>query len=92
LFVLDKTTTGDAIIAALQVLTAVVQSGKRLHELRQGMTKFPQQLINVKVAQKSDPMQHADVASAVAQAEKELGREVVSYCAHQALSLDSSDG
>ena len=37
------------------------------------MTKFPQQLINVKIAQKSDPMQHADVASAVAQAEKELG-------------------
>ena len=70
---LDKTTTGDAIIAALQVLTAVVQSGQTLHELRQGMTKFPQQLINVKIAQKSDPMQHADVASAVALAEKELG-------------------
>ena len=70
---LDKTTTGDAIIASLQVLTAVVQSGQSLHELRQGMTKFPQQLINVKIAQKSDPMQHADVASAVALAEKELG-------------------
>ena len=37
------------------------------------MTKFPQQLINVKIAQKSDPMQNADVASGVAQAEKELG-------------------
>jgi phosphoglucosamine mutase len=70
---LDKTTTGDAIIAALQVLTAVVQSGHSLHELRQGMTKFPQQLINVKIAQKSDPMLHEDIAAAVAQAERELG-------------------
>ncbi len=70
---LDKTTTGDAIIAALQVLTAVVQSGQSLHELRQGMTKFPQQLINVKIAQKSDPMQNAEIAAAVKQAEQELG-------------------
>lgn len=70
---LDKTTTGDAIIAALQVLTAVVLSGQSLHELRQGMTKFPQQLINVRIAQKSDPMQNADIASAVSQAEQELG-------------------
>ena len=65
---LDKTTTGDAIIAALQVLTAVVQSGQSLHELRQGMTKFPQQLINVKIAQKSDPMLNEEIAAAVAQA------------------------
>ena len=70
---LDKTTTGDAIIAALQVLTAVVQSGQSLHELRQGMTKFPQQLINVKIAQKSDPMLKEEIAAAVAQAERELG-------------------
>ncbi|MBP8020117.1 MAG: hypothetical protein RJA86_298 [Pseudomonadota bacterium] len=70
---LDKTTTGDAIIAALQVLTAVVQSGQSLHELRQGMTKFPQQLINVKIAQKSDPMLNEEIAAAVAQAERELG-------------------
>ena len=70
---LDKTTTGDAIIAALQVLTAVVQSGQSLHEFRQGMTKFPQQLINVKIAQKSDPMLNEEIAAAVAQAERELG-------------------
>ncbi len=70
---LDKTTTGDAIIAALQVLTAVVQSGQSLHELRQGMTKCPQQLINVKIAQKTDPMQNASIAAAVSQAEQELG-------------------
>jgi len=70
---LDKTTTGDAIIAALQVLTAIVQSGQTLHELRQGMVKFPQQLINVKIAQKSDPMQDEGIAAAVKQAEQLLG-------------------
>jgi len=70
---LDKTTTGDAIIAALQVLAAVVQSEQSLNELRQGMTKFPQQLINVKVAQKVDPMSNDIVVAAVKEAEKLLG-------------------
>lgn len=70
---LDKTTTGDAIIAALQVLAAVVQSEQTLNELRQGMTKFPQQLINVKVAQKVDPMSNEIVVAAVKEAEKLLG-------------------
>lgn len=70
---LDKTTTGDAIIAALQVLAAVVQSEQSLNELRQGMTKFPQQLINVKVVQKVDPMSNEIVIAAVKEAEKLLG-------------------
>ncbi|MCB1658690.1 MAG: phosphoglucosamine mutase, partial [Pseudomonadales bacterium] len=70
---LDKTSTGDAIIAALQVLAAVVQSQQSLQELRQGMAKFPQQLINVKIAQKSDPMQHEVVVAAVKEAEAVLG-------------------
>jgi phosphoglucosamine mutase len=70
---LDKTTTGDAIIAALQVLAAVVQSEQSLHDLRQGMTKFPQQLINVKIAQKSDPMSNEVVVAAVKEAEAVLG-------------------
>jgi phosphoglucosamine mutase len=55
------------------VLTAVVRSGRSLQELRQGMIKFPQQLINVKIGQKSDPMQNALVKDAVAQVEAELG-------------------
>jgi phosphoglucosamine mutase len=44
---LDLTTTGDAIVAALQVLTAIVQSGRPLHELKQGMSKLPQVMVNV---------------------------------------------
>ena len=43
----DVTTTGDGIIAALQVLRALVASGKTLRELRSGMKKLPQVLINV---------------------------------------------
>ncbi len=70
---LDKTTTGDAIIASLQVLTAIVRSGLSLHELRQGMSKYPQQLINVRIGQKTDPMLNPLVADAVAQSESELG-------------------
>ena len=46
---LDLTTTGDAIVAALQVLVAVVERGKPLSDLVTGMTKLPQVMINVKV-------------------------------------------
>jgi len=45
---LDLATTGDAIVAALQVLLPMVETGRPLHELRQGMTKLPQVMINVR--------------------------------------------
>lgn len=44
---LDRTTTGDAIISALQVLHGLIESGRTLHEAKQGMSKYPQTLINV---------------------------------------------
>ena len=44
---LNKTTTGDGIVAALQVVSAMLGSGKTLHELKAQMTKLPQILINV---------------------------------------------
>lgn len=69
---LDKTTTGDAIIAALQVLAAMVQTGEPLHALRRGMQKFPQSLVNVRVAERRDPMADARVAAAVADAEARM--------------------
>ena len=50
----DITTTGDGIVSALQVLTAVVLTGKPLRELRGAMQKFPQTMINVRLGQ--DPM------------------------------------
>jgi phosphoglucosamine mutase len=53
---LDLTTTGDGIVAALQALVPMVEQALPLHELRQGMTKLPQTMINVRVA---DPVGQA---------------------------------
>jgi phosphoglucosamine mutase len=50
LLALDRTSTGDGIVSALQVLELLVRSGKSLRELRQGMEKFPQTMINVPVS------------------------------------------
>jgi len=46
---LDRTTTGDGIVAALQVLAAMVTSGRPLHELKSAMVKYPQTLLNVRL-------------------------------------------
>ena len=51
---LDKTTTGDGIIAALQVMAEMQHSGKNLHELKSGMAKYPQVLLNVRTKAKID--------------------------------------
>ncbi len=69
---LDKTTTGDGIIAALQVLHVMVSSGRSLLELREGMEKFPQRLVNVEVAKGVDLTSSAHVMDAVREAENEL--------------------
>ena len=52
---LDKSTTGDAIIAALQVLTVMVEQAKALHELVADFELFPQVLINVRLQQMIEP-------------------------------------
>lgn len=66
---LDRTTTGDGIVSALQVLTTMAQTGKSLHELKSGMTKYPQHMINVPVARKVDLDGAVPVQQAVAAAE-----------------------
>ncbi|MDW2406275.1 phosphoglucosamine mutase, partial [Vibrio sp. 1262-1] len=53
---LDKVTTGDAIVAALQVLASVVGSDMSLHDLSQGMTLYPQVLENVRFAGENNPL------------------------------------
>lgn len=72
---LDKTTTGDGIVSALQVLAEVYTSGQPLRELTTGMTKYPQKLVNVKLGEKTadDVMQAESVKTAVRQAELEMG-------------------
>ena len=69
----DCTTTGDGIVSALQVLLAVRRSGKTLAEIRQGMSKLPQTMINVRVDQRFDPFSREDIVAAVRKAESELG-------------------
>jgi phosphoglucosamine mutase len=62
---LKHTSTGDGIIAALNVLTAVCSSDRTLHELRQGMKKLPQILVNVRFTGSNDPLAAQNVAAAV---------------------------
>lgn len=69
---LDHATTGDGIVAALQVLQGMMHQGCDLQTLRSGMRKFPQVLVNVRFTASQDPTQDADVLAEVAAAEAEL--------------------
>jgi phosphoglucosamine mutase len=69
---LDKTTTGDALVSALQVLGEMKLTGSSLAELAAGMHKFPQVLLNVKVAKRFDPKAVPSVQDAVKSIEKRL--------------------
>ena len=69
---LDKHTTGDGIVSALQVLHAVRESGKTLHELTADLVMYPQVLVNVAVPKGFDWKKHAGIKSAQADAERAL--------------------
>jgi phosphoglucosamine mutase len=69
---LDRTTTGDGIISALQVLAVMAQSGKTLHELKKGMAKYPQHMINVPVVDGIELIGTIAVQEAVRSAEARL--------------------
>lgn len=73
LLCLDRTTTGDALISALQVLAIMKETGRSLAELAAPMAKYPQVLENVRVARKIDPNSSSVVRDAVVAAERELG-------------------
>jgi phosphoglucosamine mutase len=66
---LDKTTTGDGLVSALQVLAVMKSTKAGLAELCAAMPKYPQVLLNVKVARRFDPTESPEVA-AVADAVK----------------------
>jgi phosphoglucosamine mutase len=72
LICLDKHTTGDGIVAALQVLSAMKQNQKTLAQLLEKVTLFPQTLINVKYKQGYDWKTDAKMQEAITQAEKNL--------------------
>ena len=66
----DKATTGDGIVSALQVLIAMWNEEKSLHELKLSMNKLPQVLKNVRIKEKMNPMSNAQIAAAVEAQEK----------------------
>ncbi|MBE9526560.1 MAG: phosphoglucosamine mutase [Proteobacteria bacterium] len=72
---LDRTTTGDGTVSALQVLSALIGSGKSLHELKNGMKKYPQKMINVRIKEKIDPYSSQIVSDAVQETEQRLAEE-----------------
>ena len=73
LICLDATSTGDGIVSALQVLSAMQVFGMSLHDIKHGMVKFPQTMINVRIASKDGLDDNMAIKAAVARAEIELG-------------------
>jgi phosphoglucosamine mutase len=73
LLCLDRTTTGDGLVSALQVLAAMRRSGKPLAGLAAGMPHYPQVMVNVRVAERTDPSTSDAIQAAVRRAEQQLG-------------------
>lgn len=72
---LDKTTTGDGIISALQVLAEIHKTGKSLHQLKSEMQKYPQVLLNIKVVEKVNLDECEAVQKSIKVAKKAMGSE-----------------
>ena len=73
LLCLDRTTTGDGLVSALQVLAAMKRSGRPLAELTAGMARLPQVMVNVRVAERIDPTASPVIRDAVRKVEAALG-------------------
>ena len=68
----DVTTTGDGVVAALKVLFALVDGDAPLHDLKTGMSKFPQVMINVTLKDKSRLDNNPEIDQAISNAEQKL--------------------
>jgi phosphoglucosamine mutase len=71
---LDRTSTGDGIISALQILEVLVSGNRELHELASGMEKFPQTMINVPCG--TGDQQHAMKSEKIQQAVRDVESEM----------------
>ena len=69
---LDRTTTGDGTVAALQVLAAMQATSSSLHDLKAGMEKYPQRLVNVTLPKRFDLDQNAVINAAIVDVENQL--------------------
>ena len=74
LICLDKTTTGDGLVIALQILAVMRQTGKALSELTEGMPRYPQTMFNVKTKKRLNPESFPEILEAVADAEVKLAK------------------
>jgi phosphoglucosamine mutase len=72
ILVLDKHSTGDGLIAALQVLQAMVRSGKSLPQLLDGLTLFPQTMVNVRMQPGTDWQNNTALQQGIAAAQTQL--------------------
>ena len=75
LIFLDHTTTGDGVIAALELLTVMLRSGKPLSELKRLFEPVPQTQVNLAIARKRDLADLPEVTRAIRDAENRLGKE-----------------
>ncbi len=92
---LDHTTTGDGLITALSVVTALLEAGRPLSELKSIVTKCPQSLLNVRVKEKRKLSEVPRVADAIRAAESALGdsgRVLVRYSGTEALARVMVEG
>jgi phosphoglucosamine mutase len=71
----DRLSTGDGIVAALQVMEAMRMTGNTLMELKQGMDKYPQCLVNVKVKERVNLDELDSVKRLRSAVEQELGEQ-----------------
>ena len=72
---LNWANTGDGIVSALQVLSAMVQQNRPLADLKSGMTKLPQAMINVRVEDPGGVLTHHSVIDAIREVEQRLGKD-----------------
>lgn len=73
---LNRTTTGDGIITALQILEVSIKSGNPLHILKKGMRKFPQSMINVPISSQAEVIINSNIVqSIIQQAKQQLGHQ-----------------
>jgi phosphoglucosamine mutase len=72
---LDKIPTGDGIVSALQVLSVLVKRKVGLNALKQGFIRYPQELVNVRLAKKIKALDDARIVAAISDAEAQLGKD-----------------
>ncbi|EQB4881069.1 phosphoglucosamine mutase [Enterococcus faecalis] len=72
---LDYTTTGDGMLSGIQLLNVMKQTGKKLSELADEVTIYPQKLVNIRVTDKNGAMEVPAIKAVVEQAEAEMNGE-----------------